>query len=236
MPSLHALAGWHLERAVRYRHELGQEIAPALARRAAEHLCAAGSRARARSDAAAALRCCQRALAILPEDDPLHTHDRPQPRRTAQRSRSAAPHRRTLGGAESDTSLGHTRRPPGLNGSRAHLRTSARLAGNPRAAFAEPIRVMRPTLAVERRRFPAAVAPGLCAAARARPRQPRTRPRARPRNGSPAVRMPPPRRQLRALLEHRYLALALTELQRLGLQIPDGEIAGVHDPSTSTST
>jgi Tn3 transposase DDE domain-containing protein len=34
----------------------------------------------------------------------------------------------------------------------------------------------------------------------------------------------------------RYPALALTELQRLGLQIPDGEIAGVHNAQTSTST
>jgi hypothetical protein len=27
----------------------------------------------------------------------------------------------------------------------------------------------------------------------------------------------------------KYLALAFTQLERLGLQIPDGEIAGVHD-------
>ena len=73
LAELDAIAGWHLEQAVRYRHELGEETESLLARRAAEHLCAASSRARARDDAAAALRCCEHALAILPKDDPLQS-------------------------------------------------------------------------------------------------------------------------------------------------------------------
>jgi predicted ATPase/DNA-binding SARP family transcriptional activator len=66
------IVGYHLEQAVRYRDELGPvdgEVR-ALARRAAGHLEAAGSRAHARGDVPAAVRLLQRAAALLPPDDP----------------------------------------------------------------------------------------------------------------------------------------------------------------------
>ena len=65
------LAGWHLEQAVRYRRELGRPVDPALALGAAEHLQAAGRRARERSDTAAARKLLERGLALAPEGDGL---------------------------------------------------------------------------------------------------------------------------------------------------------------------
>jgi class 3 adenylate cyclase/DNA-binding SARP family transcriptional activator len=64
---LDEIAGWHLEQAVRYQRELNRNAAPALARRAAEHLHAAGRRARQRNDSAAAKNLMQRAHALAPE-------------------------------------------------------------------------------------------------------------------------------------------------------------------------
>ncbi len=66
---LDAIAGWHLEQTVRYRQDLGQPGEQALARAAADHLHAAGQRARERSDAPAAKNLLQRALALAPPDD-----------------------------------------------------------------------------------------------------------------------------------------------------------------------
>jgi AAA ATPase domain/Adenylate and Guanylate cyclase catalytic domain len=68
---LDEIAGWHLEQAVRYQHELGRERDAELARRAAEHLHAAGIRARERSDATAARNLLERAHALAPEDSTL---------------------------------------------------------------------------------------------------------------------------------------------------------------------
>ena len=66
------IVGYHLEQAFRYRSELGRVDRPAqeLARRAAEHLGAAGRRAFVRSDAPAAVSLISRAAALLPADDP----------------------------------------------------------------------------------------------------------------------------------------------------------------------
>jgi class 3 adenylate cyclase/tetratricopeptide (TPR) repeat protein len=68
---LDEIAGWHMEEAVRYRQELGSPVDPALGRRAAHHLQAAGRRARERSDSAAARNLFERALALAPESDSL---------------------------------------------------------------------------------------------------------------------------------------------------------------------
>ncbi len=67
------IAGWHLEQAVRYRRELGREIAPELAIAAARHLHAAGRRASARGDGRAAQSLLERALAVAPETDRIHS-------------------------------------------------------------------------------------------------------------------------------------------------------------------
>jgi class 3 adenylate cyclase/tetratricopeptide (TPR) repeat protein len=66
------ILGYHLEQAVRYRGELGpvDEEVRTLARRAAGHLEAAGTRAHARGDVPAAVRLLQRASSLLPPDDP----------------------------------------------------------------------------------------------------------------------------------------------------------------------
>jgi class 3 adenylate cyclase/tetratricopeptide (TPR) repeat protein len=69
---LDEIAGWHLEQALRYRHELGQEVEPSLALAAAQRLHAAGRRAHDRSDVAAAKNLLERALAVAPSDDQLH--------------------------------------------------------------------------------------------------------------------------------------------------------------------
>jgi predicted ATPase/class 3 adenylate cyclase len=66
------IVGYHLEQAVRNRRELGpvDEKARELARRAAGHLEAAGTRAHARGDAPAAVGLLQRASSLLSPDDP----------------------------------------------------------------------------------------------------------------------------------------------------------------------
>jgi class 3 adenylate cyclase/tetratricopeptide (TPR) repeat protein len=64
------IVGYHLERAVVLLRELGTEGRPDLARRAAEHLAAAGHRAYARADGHAASNLLGRAAALLPLDDP----------------------------------------------------------------------------------------------------------------------------------------------------------------------
>ena len=73
LAELDEITGWHLEQAVRYRRELGRELDPALAQRAAEHLHAAGRRAGERSDAAAARNLLERARALAPERGALRT-------------------------------------------------------------------------------------------------------------------------------------------------------------------
>jgi tetratricopeptide (TPR) repeat protein len=66
------IVGYHLERAYRYRVELGlvADESEALARRAAERLQAAGERASARGDMAAAANLLGRTVELLPADDP----------------------------------------------------------------------------------------------------------------------------------------------------------------------
>jgi class 3 adenylate cyclase len=66
---LDEIAGWHLERAVQYRQDLGQEVDPAIRRRAADHLHAAGRRAAERSDSSAASNLLERALALTEESE-----------------------------------------------------------------------------------------------------------------------------------------------------------------------
>jgi tetratricopeptide (TPR) repeat protein len=68
---LDEIAGWHLEQALRYRRELGQRVDVKAARRAGEHLYSGGRRAAARTDVAAAINLLERALALVPEQDPL---------------------------------------------------------------------------------------------------------------------------------------------------------------------
>ena len=67
------ILGYHLERAYRYREELGTltDEHAAVARRAAERLSAAGTRASARSDYPAAANLFSRASSLLPADDPM---------------------------------------------------------------------------------------------------------------------------------------------------------------------
>jgi DNA-binding SARP family transcriptional activator len=62
--------GWHLEQAALYRAELG-EPDEALARRAAELLARAGLRANARSDSPSGAPLLGRAVALLPQGDPM---------------------------------------------------------------------------------------------------------------------------------------------------------------------
>ncbi|HEX6702889.1 MAG TPA: BTAD domain-containing putative transcriptional regulator [Gaiellaceae bacterium] len=65
------IVGYHLERAFRYRHELGTlERGDGLAARAAARLEAGGREALARSDLPAAANLLERAVALLSEDDP----------------------------------------------------------------------------------------------------------------------------------------------------------------------
>ncbi len=72
LPELDEIAGWHLEQGVRYRRELGREVQPALAIRAATHLHTAGRRARARGDGPAALSLLERGLAVAPATDTVY--------------------------------------------------------------------------------------------------------------------------------------------------------------------
>ncbi len=60
--------GWHLEEAVRYQRELGQEVEGGLLLLAADQLRAAGRRARRRADTPAATSFLERALALTPDD------------------------------------------------------------------------------------------------------------------------------------------------------------------------
>jgi DNA-binding SARP family transcriptional activator len=66
------ILGYHLERAFRYRAELGPvgDVERTLARNAAERLAAAGRRAFVRNDSSAAVNLISRAVALLPPDDP----------------------------------------------------------------------------------------------------------------------------------------------------------------------
>ena len=69
---LDEFVGYHLERAYRYREELGpvDDAGRAIADRAGAHLLAAGDRALGRGDFAAAERLLGRAMELLPADDP----------------------------------------------------------------------------------------------------------------------------------------------------------------------
>jgi class 3 adenylate cyclase len=67
---LDEIAGWHLEQAVRYRRELGIDVDPQLASRAADHLAAGGRRAIDRRDVRAANTLLSRALGLLDPGDP----------------------------------------------------------------------------------------------------------------------------------------------------------------------
>jgi class 3 adenylate cyclase/tetratricopeptide (TPR) repeat protein len=70
------IIGYHLEQAHRYRAELGPIDAKGqgVAALAAERLAAAGRRALARGDAPAAINLLERALDLLPRDDPARPH------------------------------------------------------------------------------------------------------------------------------------------------------------------
>ena len=68
-PERDEIAGWHLERAVRYQQELGQEVKPELLVLAADELRAAGRRASRRADVPAVTSFLERALALIPDDD-----------------------------------------------------------------------------------------------------------------------------------------------------------------------
>jgi class 3 adenylate cyclase/tetratricopeptide (TPR) repeat protein len=65
---LEEILGYHLEQSYRYRRSLGEEAGD-LARRAGEHLAAAGVRADRRSDHVAAANLLRRALELLPSDE-----------------------------------------------------------------------------------------------------------------------------------------------------------------------
>ncbi len=70
------ILGYHLERAYRYRAELGpaDEQGRRLAAAAAERLAAAGRRAHGRGDVRASVNLLQRAVALLPARDPTRLH------------------------------------------------------------------------------------------------------------------------------------------------------------------
>ncbi len=69
LSGLDEIAGWHLERAVRYRRELSRDVSPELIASASEHLHAAGRRARERRDVMAAKNLLERARLLAPEGD-----------------------------------------------------------------------------------------------------------------------------------------------------------------------
>ena len=73
LPEVQAIVGYHLERALRYREELGTSTDgwTDLAREAARHLGEAGRRSLAQADMPAAVNLLGRAVAILPTDDAL---------------------------------------------------------------------------------------------------------------------------------------------------------------------
>ncbi len=66
------ILGYHLERAFRYREALGP-VDPRLAGEAAQRLGSAGRRALARGDMPAAVNLLERAISLLPEDDPTRS-------------------------------------------------------------------------------------------------------------------------------------------------------------------
>ena len=66
---LDEVLGYHLEQAVRYRHELGQPVDEEVNGRARMRLAAAGRRAALRSDFAAQLNLAERALELVPEGE-----------------------------------------------------------------------------------------------------------------------------------------------------------------------
>jgi class 3 adenylate cyclase/tetratricopeptide (TPR) repeat protein len=72
VPDLEEIRGYHLERAYHYRAELGpvDDAGRELARRASALLAAAGLRARDRADVAATRNLLERAIRLLPENDP----------------------------------------------------------------------------------------------------------------------------------------------------------------------
>ena len=74
------IVAYHLEQAYRYREELGPvgERAREVARSAARRLRAAGERAEARGDVRAARTLLERAVALLPEEDPFRLSLRPR--------------------------------------------------------------------------------------------------------------------------------------------------------------
>jgi class 3 adenylate cyclase/tetratricopeptide (TPR) repeat protein len=63
---LDEILGYHLERACRYRSELGLAVEPTLAARARQRLAASGQRAHLRADWAAAAKLLVRAVALVP--------------------------------------------------------------------------------------------------------------------------------------------------------------------------
>jgi class 3 adenylate cyclase/DNA-binding SARP family transcriptional activator/tetratricopeptide (TPR) repeat protein len=71
LAELDEIAGWHLEQTIHYQHELCRHAEPAVARRAAQHLHAAGRRAGQRSDPAAARNLLERAHRLAPGPDAL---------------------------------------------------------------------------------------------------------------------------------------------------------------------
>lgn len=68
MAGLDEIAGWHLEQAIGYHRAIGGEVPALLASRAAQHLHAAGRRARERGDPAAARGLLSRAQSLVPLD------------------------------------------------------------------------------------------------------------------------------------------------------------------------
>ena len=71
LAQLDEIAGSHLQQTVRYQHEVGRTVDPALARRAAEHLHTAGRRASERNDPAAARKLLESAYALASEDSAI---------------------------------------------------------------------------------------------------------------------------------------------------------------------
>ena len=67
LAGLDEIAGWHLEQAIRYRRELGQDVSEELNEAASEHLHWAGLRARERGDVMAAMNLLERARLLAPE-------------------------------------------------------------------------------------------------------------------------------------------------------------------------
>jgi class 3 adenylate cyclase len=70
---LDEITGWHLEQAFHYKQELGHELDTQLPERAAQHLYASGMRAANRRDAAAVRKLLERALALAPMGESLHS-------------------------------------------------------------------------------------------------------------------------------------------------------------------